>query len=112
MNVSDLSTGERVLINRRRLGVTQRVLAPRLGLTRRQLQDLEAGTFRFQVNEATIGFSSLDDLAENEVCVVLRHRSGKSMLDLEVALGVSRSWIYEMESGRESCDKLRAYWGF
>ena len=110
MTVNDLSIGERVYLSRRRHSLTQRDVAGILGITRRQMQELESNRFKGSMTYLDT-FARIAAIHDHERCVIARRRSGKSMSEMEAGTGMSRQWIYEMETGREHCGALLNYWG-
>lgn len=115
MKTENLTLGERVFLSRRRKGLTQRGAAERLGLSRRQFQELEAGRVDDEyikgVETILTRFAAIDAIHDHERCVISRRRAGKSMTDMEAGTGKSRQWIYEMEAGRSHCGLLLNFWG-
>lgn len=111
IELADLTMGERLVVSRHRMGITQREMADRLGLTRRQAQELEADSYRGVVPQRVRDFAELGEaLRLHERCVVARARTKFGVSEVAGWLGVSRQYVYEMESGREDCGRLVALW--
>lgn len=109
--IVNLTLGERMTIARRRRGYTQRYVADLLCLPRRAMQELEADTYVGDVADRVKRFADLGgQFHDHERCFVARRRSGESVGAVSKATGVSRQWINEMESGRESCETLMRHW--
>lgn len=54
----------------------------------------------------------LGQLKPHEVCLLLRRRAGKTQREVAAALGCTRLWLIQMESGNAPVERLREYWGF
>jgi DNA-binding XRE family transcriptional regulator len=52
----------------------------------------------------------LGSLELHEECYVLRRRARMSRRDLANAVGVSLTWVTQMERGRAPIDRLVTYW--
>lgn len=110
IRIGDLTVGERLAIERGRRGMSQREFAEYLNLTRRKLQELEAGTAKDDQSVAS-AVSQMTGLKTHEQCAVARSRAGMRVAEVARAMGRSRQWVYEMESGRENCQELATFWG-
>lgn len=109
--ISNLTLGERLVVRRRREGMTQRDLADRFGLPRRMLQELERDNFTGEIPEELKTFAGLGGVLQNyEKCFIARRRAKAEVGWVADTLSVSRQWVNEMESGRERCDVLMALW--
>jgi DNA-binding XRE family transcriptional regulator len=101
---SELSKGERLLIDRRRRGERQGKAASRLKvpLSRYSLweRDLLDGAPKV----------SLGQLKAHERCVIYRRRCGKSQVEVAQELEVCRWWLNQMEAGTVDCTPLACYW--
>lgn len=110
--INNLTLGERILVLRRRHSYTQRDVSGLLRLPRRTVQELEADTHTGVVDDRVRKWADLRErFHDHEKCFVARHRAGESVNTTAKALKVSRQWLNEMESGREDCAPLVAYWG-
>lgn len=102
-DLEKLTRGERLAIQRRRLGERQRVAAVRHGvpLSRysRWERDLEHGP------SVRIGV-----LKVHEQCFIYRRRSGKTQAQIASDLGMCRYWLNRVELGLANCDDLVGYW--
>lgn len=106
MRVSDLTSGERLLIDRRRRAESMAEAALRLGVSRYRYRILERSKGARLVRPPAIG-----RVAPNERCLVLRTRSGMTVGELARQAGVSEWWVTQMERGAVSPDRLVAFWG-
>lgn len=104
--VNNLSSGERALIYRRRMGIKQSDMAKAFGMSRRAYGQAEAAD-----KIDLPGFMIVvEPLAPNEKCFLWRYRSGFSQKELAEFMGISRYWLNLMELGRAPTDRLEAFW--
>ncbi len=103
MKTSDLTEGERLLVDRRRRDESQRDAAARLGVTLYRYRALESG-------EADADAVAVGPLRPHERFFLLRRRHGISVGEIAAALGSSRWWVTQMEKGRAPAGLLEAYW--
>jgi DNA-binding XRE family transcriptional regulator len=115
--LSNLTHGERLIIARRRNGLTQDELRAKLGLTRRQYQLLEHGSPKGGWPEALESNQKLaallrtvEDLEPHEMCHVARLRLGMTIPEVGQKIGYTKHWIIEMEYGRQRPDPLVDHW--
>ena len=104
MNETDLTLAERVLLQRRRAGQSQREAAKAHGVTLYRFR-------RWETGEEEPAKVSLGDLRSHEVCFLRRRRAGISVQDLARELDVTPWWLTQMEYGRQGCVRLLDYWG-
>jgi DNA-binding transcriptional regulator YiaG len=104
VNPNDLTPAERVLLQRRRSGHSQREAAKAQGVTLYQFRKWETG-------EEDPPRVSLGELRPHEVCFLRRRRAGISVQDLAAELDVTPWWLTQMEYGRQGCQRLLDYWG-
>lgn len=114
---SSLTAGERLTLARMRLRLTQREMARTIGVTRHNLQAMELDRWGDVVidGDKIRGHRTASDvvtIARHEQCHVARRRTGREVGSIAKQLGCSRQWVNEMESGREDCANLCAFWGF
>lgn len=107
VNGKELSTGERLLILRRRRGQSQKQAAEALGVSlycyRQWESDEQAETDPPKVRSPK--------LALHEQCFLRRVRAGLSLADLAGELGLSRWWVCKMEQGKAPPERLLEHWG-
>lgn len=103
---SDLSEGERALIYRRRMRLSQKAMAKSFGMDRREYGVAEAkGTLKLP------GFMVVvEPLEPHEQCFLWRHRSGWTQQECADLMGITRYWYNLMENGRAPSDRLEAFW--
>lgn len=103
MNMRDLTSGEKLLLHRRREGMTAAAAAKarKTSLYRyaRWESDLEAGPS-----------VALWRLAFYEKAFVLRRRAGMSVAELAKRFGITPWWLTQMESGQAPDGRLRDGW--
>ncbi len=104
MDDRDLTPGERVLIERRRCGQSQRQAADAHGISLYRFR-------RWESDDEVGPVVRLGGLLEHEVCHILRRRAGIQLEDLAEELGVSRWGLCKMEYGRAaSIEVLTKHW--
>jgi DNA-binding XRE family transcriptional regulator len=102
-----LTVGETLLISRRRSGESQEVIAKRFGMTRncygrleRDDEDIRSG----------ITLPELGELTQDEICLILRRRAGRTQEECAEEIGITRFWFNQMETGKVSCSDLVKFW--
>lgn len=100
---SDLTTGEKLRIQRRRTGENQVQAAARLKIALHIYKAMEADTY--PTSSPKIG-----RLEEREAYFILRRRSGYTMNELAADMGCCKWWLQKMERGDAPLGTLRAYW--
>lgn len=103
MNIKDLTRGERVLLQRRRAGQSQRDAAEGHKVSLYCYR-------RWEVDEDETPEVVLNNLLGFEACFFRRRRAGMSLKFLAEAMRVSRWWLCQMEHGRATTDQLIKYW--
>lgn len=107
MLAGDLSSGERLFLDRFRSGIGQRTAAKQYGVGlytyRLWEDDKEAVTTTFEV--PAVGL-----ISEAESYVIRRRREGLGLCEMAQRMGLSRYWVREMEAGRAPIDRLREFW--
>jgi len=104
VKASELSKGEKLLIQRRREGQTQAQAAEEQGVSLYVYRRWEADTV---ADAPKVGVGRLD---EYEQYFLLRKRSGRTLAETAEELDVCRWWLCQMESGEAPIDRLRDYW--
>lgn len=107
LSIRDLTTGERLIIARRRNDETQQAAAKRLGMPLGPYKLAEKDT---PSKSWRVPIPSLDKLQPHEVCRLLRVRKGLTLDDLSRRMGVSKWWICLMEQGKAPTATLLEYW--
>lgn len=105
-SVTGLSEGEKALLYRRRMRISQKAMAKSFSMTRREYGIAEAnGTLKLP------GFMIVvEPLEPHEQCFLWRHRSGWTQQECADLMGITRYWYNLMENGRASSDRLEAFW--
>lgn len=98
---------ERLLINRRRLGLTQAEAARMHGVPVSRYNKWEKGHLEDGCPDQQVGV-----LRPHEACLLARRRSGLTQERVSQDMDVCRWWVNNMERGLVPCDSLVAYWQF
>ncbi len=98
--------GEILLLYRRRKGLNQIDAAKEYGVHPDHYRDWEADRRLDDQPQQHLG-----QLSHNEICYLLRRRSGKTQREVAAAIGCTRLWLIRMEKGKAPIDRLRQYWG-
>ncbi len=107
ITVSDLTLGEKLLIWRKRKGFTQKEAAPYLSMSWNFYKEVENGKREIRLTEIPF----IGELEANEICLILRKRSGWTINECAEDAGISRYWYNMMEKGKVSPNLLVRYWG-
>lgn len=109
-----LSPSERLLIHRRRLGLTQAQAARKLKMPVHIYARVENGKLGPSQPAGHPCWQWLSGPAtaveSHERCLVMRRRCGKTQTDVAKELKCSRYWLNQMEIGNVPCDTLLWYW--
>lgn len=97
---TSLSPGERLLIWRKRAGMSQHKMAEWHGMSRTHYGKIE----RDQVEH--ILMVSLGLILPHEEAMILRRRAGETQKQVAERIGMSRHWVSKMETGQTDCDRL------
>ena len=103
ITAKELTNGERLLMQRRREGLTLEGAAAACGVTLYRYN-------RWERDEEEGPRVAVGRLAFRVVSFILRRRAGASAADFARLLGVTAWWLRQMESGEASDDRLRSYW--
>ncbi len=103
--VSDLSYEERLVIWRRRGGMTQTEAAEFFRCCRNTYGRLERGEIT-----STMPVPDAHPLFDNEQCWILRRRKGWSQEECAGYVGITRYWLNQIELGRENPANLVRFW--
>lgn len=98
--------GESLLTWRRRLGCTQGEAASYYAVSEETYRAWEMDRRKEDQPKKDVA-----DLAAHEACFLLRRRMKKTQQEVAAALGVSRLWVVQMESGEAPVEQLAKYWG-
>ncbi len=103
-----LSPEEKLLIWRRREDWNQNQAAQHYGLSVFNYKLLEYG----KLKKKNVEYKKviLGNLSPKERCLIYRRRAKKTQKQIAKALGCSREWIRQQESGEVSCDNLLRWW--
>ncbi len=113
MRVGKLNDAELLLLSRRRAGLRQSVMAASLGVGMRQYRRWEEGVDAVPHSTAVLaGIPAVEasGLTDLEKCVILRVRTGITRAKLARKIGVSPTWVTQMERGLVSGERLVEYW--
>ncbi len=99
-----LSAGEKLLLDRRRRGETQRDAAEAYAVTLYQFRRWELG------EGEGVPDVSLGDLEPHEICFIYRQRDGMSLEDLGAMINRTPCWISQIEKGDQPVDVVEHYW--
>ena len=100
-----LSDCEKLALWRRRLKLTQTEAAEWFNVGRYTFSTWELGKFK-----DTDKIVEVHGMLPFEKCFIHRRRSGLLQREVALAMGVTRHWVHEMESGAGSCKRLVEYW--
>ena len=111
LSVTDLTVGENLALQRRRLGVTQDRMAELLGLGRDVYRSYERDADRKWRQGPPIELPLLDEgeLAPEETIHILRMRLGWTLDDAAEAMGRSRATYVNIESGGRTTARWADY---
>jgi len=98
--------GEKLLIFRRRKGMSQFDAASHQGVSLHKYRKWEVGNEVEGAPEIL-----LQKIEPHEACYILRRRSDLSLVDVAKGVGRCRWWVIQMESGKVNCQELTEYWG-
>jgi transcriptional regulator with XRE-family HTH domain len=103
MQLRDLTRGERLLLERRRHGESQRAAADRHGVSRYRYR-------RWEADEDAGPRVALERLRAYERCFLQRRREGLRLAELAHEAGLSRWWLCQMEYGAAPAGRLVRFW--
>lgn len=101
-----LTPGEKLLIWRRRMEWNQAEAAGhyRVSIFSYVLAEYDKKPdFKYKKNVVLT-------LRDNEKCLILRRRSGKTQSELATELDICRNWLRMQEMGTVPCEKLLQFW--
>lgn len=106
LDIKGLTTGEILLLARRRSGESQEKCAHGHGLTRNAYGKLE----RDDDTHANVKIPVLNELTDAERCLILRRRSGLKQDECAEEIGITRFWFNRIEVGKVDASSLVVYW--
>ncbi len=106
LRLGRLSRGEKLLIDRLRIGESQLQAAVRFGVSEFIYGQVERGYETPWDLEAP----SVGSLAGHERCVLHRRRTTMTQQALANEVKRSRAWVILMEQGAKDCSDLLLYW--
>jgi len=107
INPRDLTLGERLMIGRRREGLTQTEAAKKHNVTLYKYRQWEEDDMR---GKGTAPFIRLGPLKKNEQCLVRRRREGLRAAQVAEHMKISEFWLRRMERGNSPVRALYNYW--
>lgn len=110
--VDNLTPAERLVLARRRTGLSGPDLAKKLKMRRHDLQNMELGTREPEGKEVMGMIRTVKSASIAELCYIARRRTSKNTSEVADEVGLSRQWVCLMERGKVSADKLASHWGF
>lgn len=108
VTTTELTTGERLRVKRRRMGLTQAEQAEQIGMPLGAYKRAEADDTPecWDIEPPSIG-----RLEPHEACLVMRRRAGLTLDDLSYKIGLSKWWLCLMEQGKvPTSPRLLAHW--
>jgi DNA-binding XRE family transcriptional regulator len=106
MKTSELTLGEKLKIDRRRRGESQKEAAKRWEVTLYRYRQIETD----EISKHPGIRPALRVIRPHERCYILRMREDVSVAVMAKRLGVSEWWFIQMEHGREDAGKLVEHW--
>lgn len=107
IDLKELTVGESLLIARRRSGESQEKAAMAHGLTRNYYGRVERDC---PETPHDISPPELGELTDSEACLIARRRSGMNQDECAEAIGITRVWLHQMETGKVPCSDLVEFW--
>jgi len=101
----ELTDGEKLFLDRRRLGESQSVAAERVGTSLFNYRRLEKAPELSSGKQPKLG-----RITKAESCVIYRRRSGMTTQAVADAVGYCRWWVFRMENGQVDPAPLLEYW--
>jgi len=99
---SSLTSGELLLVARKRIGLSQSEMASFHGTTRTKYGKME----RDQMEPNGVKLPTIGSLATHEEAMILRRRAGHTQKEIAGEIGLSRHWVSKMETGQAPCERL------
>jgi len=105
LNIEDLTAGERLFLQRRRLGEDQKTAAKKHGV----------GFIHYGQSERINRFfpkhiEPITEVKDYEWCVIVRRRKKLKQRELAEELKVCKLWLLKMETGQIQATRLVQYW--
>ncbi len=105
LTTSQLTPSERLLVDRRRRGLTQTQASQAWGFSEWHYRMVEAGNRQSSCPRIRIG-----KLRPYESAFLMRRRLGWRRTELAKMIGVSSWWLTQMERGRVNPNRLLSFW--
>jgi DNA-binding Xre family transcriptional regulator len=105
LTTPQLNPSERLLIDRRRRGLTQTQASQAWGFTEWHFRMLEAGNRQSVCPRVRIG-----KLKPHESAFLMRRRKGIKRTELAKMIGISCWWLTQMERGQVNSKRLIEFW--
>ncbi len=109
IDLKGLTTGEKLLIIRRRENISKERMADRYGMTRNVYGGLERDQEEFVDNDC-VAVPEVSKLSQGEICLLLRRRAEMAQEECAELVGVTRFWLNQMETGKVPISDLVSFW--
>ena len=106
LQLQQITSGEKLVVQRRRLKQNQREAAKAHGVSRNTYAAWELDLATTQ----DVPDTELSQLEDREACWLLRRRGNWSQDTIAEEIGCSRVWVANMELGQWPCTQLVEYW--
>ncbi len=110
ISIKKVTLNEYLFIERHKLKINQTKMANKFGITRHQYSEIELGLKLIGVLPGWRNLITSFKLTNVEKCIILRRRANLNHTQLSGKMGVSRSWVSLMETGRRNPARLIEYW--
>tara|TARA_R110002167_G_scaffold143958_2_gene333640 strand:- start:2983 stop:3303 length:321 start_codon:yes stop_codon:yes gene_type:complete len=104
LTTSEVTNGERLLIERRRADQNQTAAATSYDVSEWQYRQCESD------ESDRIPAPPIGKLRDYESAMLMRRRQGMKRTELAAELGISGWWLTRMERGQIPADRLVNYW--
>lgn len=105
--IEHLRPQEKLILYRRRRGLTQAQMAKENKLSLKAYQKRETGKTPPSLSPPNI---EINDLTDAERCFLYRKRCSITQAEIAKDLNLSRYYVNQMELNKVSCDTLLWYW--
>ncbi len=110
ISLTKVKLNEYLFIERHKLKINQTKMANRFGITRHLYSEIELGLKLIGILPGWRNLLIPIKLTEIEKCIILRRRAGLTHTQLSGKIGISRTWLCLMETGRRNPARLIEYW--
>ena len=104
LTTKELTLGERLLIERRRLDQNQTEAAKAYGVSEWTYRQCESDEYE-RIPAPPVG-----RIEPREACMLMRRRAGMQRTELAEKLKISCWWLTQMEHGSVSAERLVKFW--